>query len=167
MVAVRALRSRHPQRYDVPVVIVGAIALLVRGLTLPLFHVTQMVFWKSDYSVLTGIQSLAQQGEYFLALIILVFSVIFPTMKLATLLGLWATPLSDARRTRALQWLGFLGRWSMLDVLILALMIVIVKVRAVANVEPRVGMYVFSAAIFLSMIATTLVERLARASHRA
>ena len=69
--------------------------------------------------------------------------------------------LSPTQRTVVLYWLGFLGKWSMLDVLLLALTLLAVKMKSLAEVEPRIGVYVFCAAIFLSMVATTRVEYLA------
>lgn len=158
----KALCHFYPKRYDVPVFILGSAILLGVGLSLPLFKVTQMVFWKSSYSIITSVVDLWKQREYFLASVIFVFSVVFPTVKLLTLFLLWSLKLSDERRSLLLKGLALLGKWSMLDVMILAVTIVVVKLRAFAQVEPRTGVYLFSAAIFLSMIATMHVERLAR-----
>ena len=81
----RSLRHWYPTCFEVPLFILSAGILLGVGLSLPLFHVTQMVFWKSSYSVLTGIENLMQQRQYFLGSIIFIFSVIFPILKLLTL----------------------------------------------------------------------------------
>ncbi len=164
MAGPRPLNAIYPRRYEIPLLIGAAAVLLATGLCLPLFHVTQMVFWKSSYSVITGVVNLAKEGNVFLALIIFVFSVLFPIIKLLALAYLWMAALPNARRAAALYWLGFLGKWSMLDVLLLALAILAVKMQALAKVEPQVGVYVFCAAVFLSIVATTLVESLARRS---
>ncbi|MBI1976301.1 MAG: paraquat-inducible protein A [Candidatus Omnitrophica bacterium] len=140
--------------------------LFACGLCLPLFKVTQMVFWKSSYSILTGIRNLIEEGEYFLAGIIFLFSVIFPITKLGVLAALWGKKLSDEQRIKFLHRLALLGKWSMLDVLIAALTIIIVKAGPIASVEPRSGIYIFSVAIFLSMITTAHVEKLAKKVFR-
>lgn len=161
-----SLRSSYPKHHEVLLLIGTAIALLALGLNLPLFHVTQMVFWRSDYSVLTGVVDLARQKEYFLAGIIFIFSVVFPIVKLFALSQVWLKKLSQEEREKMLRWLGLLGRWSMLDVLLLALTILAVKMQAVAKVEARIGVYIFCAAIALSMLATTRVEMLVNRSSK-
>jgi paraquat-inducible protein A len=60
-----------------------------------------------------------------------------------------------------------LGKWSMLDVFVIAVTIVIVKVGgSFAKAEPRPGLYVFSLAVFLSMILTGRVHKLAAREAR-
>ncbi len=161
-ISTKALRELHPKRYDVPALIALAAILLVMGLLLPLFKVTQMLLWKSSYSIITGTIQLFKEGELFLGTIILLFSVVFPIIKLVALSILWMIRFPEEKRKVALNWLGYLGRWSMLDVLIVALMILAIKLRALTRVESQVGVYVFCAAILVSMIAAIMVERLAR-----
>ena len=162
----QALSALYRKRVDVPLLILSAFILLGTGLSLPLFHVTQMVFWKGSYSVITSIQELFKQKEYFLGGIILLFSVVFPITKLLSLFVLWTAKLSDPKRLAGLRWLEFLGKWSMLDVLILALTIVAVKLKSLATVRPQEGVYVFSVAILLSMIATMQIEYLSRKASK-
>ena len=159
----RALRQFYPKRWDIPIAILAASALLVVGLWLPVITFHQMVLWKNTFSVTSGIWSLYEEGDWFLAAVIFVFSIVFPLTKLGTLLILWFQPMSDRVRKTALGWLENLGRWSMLDVFVLAVTIVIVKMGGVlAKADAKAGIYVFSAAIILSMIVTTRVEQLAR-----
>jgi paraquat-inducible protein A len=158
-----ALRERHPRHtLTVPAAIVGSVALLWTGLSLPLLHTQQMVFWKSTYSVWAGVLELWKQGEQLLAAMLFFFSIVFPAVKLLGLLLIWFVRLPAERRERLLHWLGFLGKWSMLDVFVVAILIVLVKLGPLARVEPRVGVYVFAAAIACSMLTTTYVDRLAR-----
>lgn len=53
----------------------------------------------------------------------------------------------------------------MLDVFIVAILIVLVKIGPLAKVEPRTGVYFFSAAIAASMLTTMYIDRLARAAR--
>lgn len=137
-------------------------ALLATGLSLPLLHTQQLVFWKSTYSVWAGVVALWQANELFLAAVLFFFSIVFPIVKLSALAVIWLIRLEDAQRARLLHWLGLLGKWSMLDVFIVAILIVLVKIGPLAKVEPRLGVYVFSAAILASMGTTMFVDRLAR-----
>lgn len=52
------------------------------------------------------------------------------------------------------------GRWAMLDVFVVAILIVTVKLGAIASVEVHPGLYVFGAAVLLIMIITDRVTKL-------
>ncbi len=136
--------------------------LLVVGLSLPLMKVEKMIFWKNEYSVITGILGLMHDQEYFLAAILFFFSVVFPAIKLITLGILWQVKFDETKRRRILEWLGVLGKWSMLDVFVVAILIVAVKLGPLANVEPKIGVYVFSLAIAAAILTTMQVEKLAK-----
>ena len=142
--------------------ILVSFALLLTGLSLPLMKVEKMVFWKNEYSVLKGVNSLWEQGQYLLAAILFFFSIVFPVVKLGALGLIWNVRLAEERRQIVLRWLGALGRWSMLDVFVVAILIVLVKLGPLAKVEPQVGVYVFCAAIVLSMLTSMYVESLAK-----
>ncbi|OGX12587.1 MAG: hypothetical protein A2Z92_03470 [Omnitrophica WOR_2 bacterium GWA2_63_20] len=136
--------------------------LLLTGLSLPLLHAQQMIFWKSTYSVWTGVVALWEANELLLATGLLFFSIVFPVVKLAALSVIWFVRLPQAQRARLLHRLELLGKWSMLDVFVVAILIVLVKLGPLAKVEPRAGVYVFAAAIACSMLTTMYVDRLAR-----
>jgi paraquat-inducible protein A len=157
-----SLSARYPHLWIVPAALVVCLGLLVAGLSLPLLHTTQLLFWQSHYSVWTGIVSLWHQGEYLLAIVVFLFSMIFPFIKLGALATIWFRPLTAAARTRLLRGLEGLGKWSMLDVFVVAILIVLVKLGPLASVQPRVGVYLFTAAIVTSMLTTMAIDRLAR-----
>ena len=85
----QSLRQRFPGHIEIPVLIFLSAVLLTAGLVMPLMDVEKMMFWKNEYSVLTGIIGLYQEKEIFLAAILFFFSVVFPTFKLAALWFLW------------------------------------------------------------------------------
>ena len=142
--------------------IMASFVLLLIALSLPLMSVEKMVFWKNEYSVIAGVRGLWEQGQYALAVILFFFSVVFPTFKLAMLGVIWVIRLTEQKRQAMLHWLGILGKWSMLDVFVVAILIVLVKLGPLANVQPQRGVYWFAAAILLSMITSMRVESLAQ-----
>ncbi len=73
--------------------------------------------------------------------------------------------LSEARRQAVFHWLGLLGKWSMLDVFAVSILIVLVKLGPLARVTPEPGLYFFCSAILASMLVTMYVEHLARIKH--
>ena len=158
----KSLQELFPRRYDIPVLIIACVALLYTALSLPLFQVEKMVLWKTEYSVMSGVVELFKQEEYLLSAILFFFSIVFPTFKLAMLWILWKFRFDGEGRKRVLEYLGVLGRWSMLDVFVVAILIVAVKLGPLANVEPKLGIYVFTAAILAAILTTAWVEKLAR-----
>ena len=63
---------------------------------------------------------------------------------------------------RPLGWLETIGRWSMLDVFMVVLTIVAVEVSIISNVTTHAGLYVFTAAVVLSMAGVRRLVVLAR-----
>ena len=153
-------RTLGSGRYLVLALTLLAIGALVPGLSLPVMHLRRGLSGH-EYSVLAGILNLAQGGNVLLALILVAFSVIFPVAKIGTLLALLFLPLNRARRTRVLRTLTVLGRWSMLDVFVIAILVGAVRLGVLSEGQPRPGLYVFAAAILLSMLSTMTLEQLA------
>ncbi len=166
----RSLKERYPRHERlVPAALILSALLLVLGLSLPLLEAEQRFLWKtweSRYSVWAGVAALWHEGDYALASVLFFFSMVFPIAKLAALAVIWFVRLADAQRARILHWLAVLGKWSMLDVFVVAIMIVLVKLGPLANVTPQQGVYFFCAAIVASMVSTMYVTRLARQSLR-
>lgn len=166
----RSLKERYPRHQSfVPAALLLSSLLLLLGLSLPLLEAEQRFLWKtweSRYSVWAGVVALWHEGDYALASVLFFFSMIFPVAKLAALAVIWFVRLADAQRTRILHWLAVLGKWSMLDVFVVAILIVLVKLGPMASVTPQQGVYFFCAAIVASMLSTMYVTRLARRSLR-
>ena len=160
----QSLAQLYPKHIEIPILIVASTILLGFGLSLPIMHVEKMVFWKNEYSVFTGTIGLYHDKEYFLAAILFFFSLVFPIVKLAMLGILWNFKLDALTRAKILGWLGVLGKWSMLDVFVVAILIVAVKLGPLANVKPGSGVYLFSLAIIMSISTTLWVERVIRRS---
>lgn len=156
----QSLRQRFPKHIEIPLLIILSAIFLGAGLCLPLMNVEKMIFWKNQYSVITGITGLFEDGEYFLSAILFFFCLVFPILKIIFLGVVWLFKLEDHARSKILKWLTFLGKWSMLDVFVVAILIVAVKLGPVASVKPQVGVYIFCAAILLSISTTAWVERI-------
>lgn len=152
--------------YSCPGVLALSILLLVIGLSLPLLYAQRMIFWKSSYSVWEGVVALWNANELLLASVLFFFSIVFPFAKLISLAVIWWMRLVDEQRASLLHWLEILGKWSMLDVFVVAILIVLVKMGPMARIEPRSGVYVFAAAIVCSMVTTMYIAHLARRPHR-
>jgi paraquat-inducible protein A len=156
----KTLRHVYPGNYDIPVLIFISLVFLILGLFLPVITLKELVFWKHTFSVLTGIVSLVTENHYFLAVIIFVFSVIFPIFKLTMLMSIWFRKMTDDERIVYVQWLSGLGKWSILDVFVVAITIVIAKVSGFASAKPEIGIYFFGSSVLLGMFVMTRIEKL-------
>jgi paraquat-inducible protein A len=137
--------------------------LLVAGWTLPIMTVSKLVFFAEQISILEGAAKLWESENYVLGAVVIVFSVIFPALKMLVALVLWYG--ADARGpdlARLLVWLETFGRWSMLDVFVVALTIVAVQISIIGDVTTHAGLYVFTAAVVLSMVGVRRLVVLAR-----
>jgi len=163
----RSLARIHRRRIGLPLLVVASAVALGFGLCLPLIYVEKMVFWDNTYSVVTGVFGLYDDGEHFLAGLVFFFSFVFPIAKLTLLLWIWFVPMSGAHRGDWLARLSALGKWSMLDVFIVAILVVASKLGALADVSTEDGIYWFASAILGSIIACEWMRKLAAAADHA
>ena len=120
-----------------------------------------------EVSILRGAERLFEDGEYLLFLVVVVFTVIFPAVKLLLAYLVWTRfHVDDPRLASALGRIETLGKWSMLDVFVVALVVVIITVSLVSDVAVHPGLYVFTAAVLLSMVAVRRIAMLARRAGR-
>ena len=156
----KSMAQQHPLRMDIPILIIASSVLLYIGLTLPVMTVSKL--WeKTTFSIPSGIQNLWHEKYYFLATVIFFFSVVFPAIKLAALFMLWFLRMKEQYKKWALHWLGLLGKWSMLDVFVTAILIVAVKLGPLAKAKAESGIYYFGASIILAMAASSMMNFLA------
>jgi paraquat-inducible protein A len=152
------LHRRHPNS------LARAWALLLTGV---IFYVpanlqpvmyTNLLGNGSDNTILQGVVEFWRSGSYGIALVIFVASVAVPCAKfliLGLLLmtaqrrGAWARH----ERARLYRLVELVGYWSMLDVLVVAIVAALVKFHALADIEPRMGILFFGGAVILTMLA--------------
>ena len=139
--------------------LLGAIVALVLGLTLPALTIER--FWVFDRTKSIGgaILALYGGGHVLLGLAVTLFSVAFPAAKLLLTLRIWLArdPGSPGVR-RALAWTLRLGKWSMLDVFMAAIVVAVLTLDMITSVTTDIGLYVFAGAIVLSMLAAHRLE---------
>ena len=147
--------------------IFGATTCLVLGLTMPVIELTYFYVWSDTHSFISIVRALLAEQEIFLAGILGVFSMFFPAIKLVYLLVAYTTMATGGdARNRALNRMAWLGKWSMLDVLVLALVIFYVKSGALTEAAALPGVYFFAGAVLMTMIAYALVEHSPDAQYR-
>jgi paraquat-inducible protein A len=114
------------------------------------------------YSILMVIQLLWTHGLYPLVVLVIGFSVIFPPVKLVLVTVSILKPMTMARRERLLSTLGHLGRWSLLDVFVSLLILLVLSKQGFVGVGVHYGLYCFLLAIVLNMSAGTILHEMCR-----
>lgn len=142
------------RRFLLSLAIIAASVCLALGVSLPVIKLTRYVFWSTEYSLLSTVRALIRDGQLFLGFTVLTFSIVFPVLKLLYLLLVSTLPAAEIRRQqhhlKALEWLG---KWSMHDVLVLALTIFFIKSQGVYDAASLTGVYFFTAAVVLMILA--------------
>jgi paraquat-inducible protein A len=104
-----------------------------------------------------------------LFLVVFLFGIAAPSLKMMATTIVWY--FVDVRLAeRHHKWLTVLGKLSMLDIMLLALLVIAIKGTGVGSVEPRLGLYVYVVLIlssfFLSLAIDQLLDRFGNLARR-
>ena len=156
-----AKRATGADRVAGPILLVS-LALLVAGLLLPAITIRSFGF-SHDYSLLDSVFAFLGEGDWFLFAVVALFSIVFPLVKIVTGLACWyAVDAGGLTARRMLDGLGALSKYSMLDVFVIALVVLVADGRLLSSADIGVGAMLFSLAILLSSWAIWRLARLAR-----
>ncbi|MDE0855878.1 MAG: paraquat-inducible protein A, partial [Nevskia sp.] len=138
--------------------LIAAAILYIPANVLPVMR-TSTLLGSDDNTILSGVVELWSSGAWDLAVIVFVASVAVPLMKVACLSLLLLSsrrPLARWRRerTRIYRMVEFIGRWSMLDVFVVALLLSLVRFGILAEVRAGPGIVAFCAVVVLTMLAS-------------
>jgi paraquat-inducible protein A len=137
--------------------LIAAIILYIPANLLPIM-ITVSFGDRLESTIISGLIIMWQEGAYPVAIIILIASVIVPVVKILVLLWLcYLTRLSKSGRqrysTQVYRLVDWIGRWSMVDVLVVAIMAALVRFDLLMTVYPGVGVIVFAAVVIITMLA--------------
>lgn len=137
-----------------------ALVLLAIGLINPILTLEKFYFFSNTVSLWSALETLANEAEWGLFVLLGSFSVVFPVLKILMLLLIWN--LEDAtgeRHRQHLRWLETYSKWSMLDVFVVALLVVSVKLGAMVEARVEFGIYAFAASVVLTMLLSNWIGR--------
>ena len=159
----QSLAKSHPKdSRRLNLILLSAFILFIIGIFAPILTFKKFFIFSNRVSIVTGLFQLLTEGHLILFGIILVFSIMLPLLKLAVLFRVWNGRFHDWRRHELLvQRIGQYGKWSMLDVFVAALLIVAVRLGAIADVKIHYGLYAFAASVVLTMAATSKIIKMA------
>lgn len=140
------------------VFLITALVVYIPANLEPFMYYTSFGSREGD-TIISGVYALIQADLWPLALLVFVASIFVP---LAKILGLMFLLLSvrfnwnfnPVERTKIYLLVDIIGRWSMLDVFLVSLMTALVKLGAIADVDPGPGVRYFLAVVILTLFAS-------------
>jgi paraquat-inducible protein A len=152
------------RRYGPAAVVIVAAISLILGLFLPSLSFQRFFLISERHSLFGVVVALLQEREYFLGLILGAFSILFPVLKLVVLARIAVGRIQGRGMPGATARLAAIfGRWSMLDVLVIALVVFAIKRSGLADATALPGIWFFALAAILSIVAARLLETRGRA----
>lgn len=156
-------RGRWLARWRIPVLLAAAAVCLGVGVTWPIMRATQFILFTRSFSILDVIRTLMSDGDWTLAGIILGFSIVVPLLKIGALAMAWLRLRQGVSPPpRLMAAVGTLGKWAMLDVFVLALVVFALKARSFGDATATPALYPFIAAVLLTAYCSHAISREAR-----
>ena len=154
--------------------VIASLVLYVPANVYPVLTVVQLGAGAPS-TIVGGVEELLSSGMYPLAALVFFASVVVPMLKLVGLVTMlvatqagWAGRLRD--RTALFRFVRAIGRWSMIDVFMISILVALVQFGAVVTIAPGFGAVAFAAVVILTMFAAEAFDpRLMwdAAAHRA
>jgi paraquat-inducible protein A len=138
--------------------LVAAAILYVPANLLPVMESGGLYLSQSD-TILSGVLYLWRTGSWTLAVIVFVASIVIPATKLVSLAWLLAAAQrrsthNPMRRAKLYRATAYIGRWSMVDIFVGAVLVGLVQFKAIATIVPGPGAVFFGAVVVLTMLAS-------------
>lgn len=123
-------------------------------------------------TILAGVVTFWKSGSYPVAIIIFTASVLIPILKILALLWLCAATSGRAHGTPSSHTFAYhitelIGRWSMVDVFVVAILVCLVRLGILMTITPGPAALSFAAVVILTMLAAMSFDpRLVWDHHR-
>ncbi len=151
-----------PIQYGLFFVWLLVVACFVLGVSLPIATVEKFIFFENEFSLVHSMLELASeptQQNLFLLLVIGIFTFVFPIAKLATMF-LQIKHYGENWQNKMTKLIETIGHFSMLDVFLIALMVLLLKLRVLVDVVIHSGFYWFTFSIVLSILLSYGIKQL-------
>ncbi|MBV6289637.1 paraquat-inducible protein A [Pseudomonas aegrilactucae] len=142
--------------------LITAAILYIPANVLPIMTVSTLGKGSPD-TIMSGVITLMQHGMLPIAAVVFVASILVPTFKLVGIaLLLYSVqrhqPLSARQRIVMYRFIEFIGRWSMLDIFVIAILVAVVNFGRIASVEANLGAVAFASVVILTMLAAVTFD---------
>lgn len=142
--------------------LVTSIFLYIPANLLPIM-ITQVLGSPMPSTIMAGVVLLWSEGSYPVAMVILIASIMVPTLKMIAIGWLcWDANSNkeiDRERLHVIyEVVEFVGRWSMIDVFVIAVLSALVRMGQLMSIYPDIGALLFATVVILTMFAATMFD---------
>ncbi len=134
---------------------IAAIVLYLPANLLPVLRL-ESFYGDEENTIMGGVIQFWQEADYPVAIIIFVASVLIPVLKIIAIIALCLASSSGyqpRRMTRLYRVTEFVGRWSMVDIFVVAILVAVVQLGSTISIHPGSGAVSFAAVVVLTMFA--------------
>ncbi len=119
---------------------------------------TSTLVERTQSTIIGGVVELVDHGSFGIALIVFVASVMIPVGKFIAIIYLaisvqYHSGANQHQRHRAYEVVEFIGRWSMIDVFVVAILSALVQLDTIATVNPGIAAMSFALSVIFTMLA--------------
>ncbi len=137
--------------------LIAAYILYVPANLLPIME-TRSLFSAQQDTILSGVVFLWVSGSWLIAAIVFVASIVVPLAKMIALTLLTASVQRRSawraqERTRLYRLVELVGRWSMLDIYVITIMVALVQIQSLASIKSGPAAAAFGGVVVLTMFA--------------
>lgn len=152
--SIALIKNHRREGWVISLMLLASLGFFAAGIFTPFTIVNKLWLFNNQISVYRGLVVLWSAGELFLFLILFVFTICFPFVKINALLALWFYRGLTADQAKSFyRFVSHLGKWSMLDVFVVAILVLTVKSTGVASVKVGLGFFLFFI-FFISVMLT-------------
>ncbi len=143
--------------------LLAAVVLYFPANLLPIMTTTQLGKTQSD-TIMSGVIYLVQLGSWPIALVVFIASVAVPIAKIVVIAYLlysakYGKNKKNEKDTKMYRITEFIGRWSMVDVFVVCLLVALVQFGLLANIEPSSATLAFASVVVLTMLAAETFDQ--------
>ncbi|MEM1074532.1 MAG: paraquat-inducible protein A [Pseudomonadota bacterium] len=142
--------------------LITGVLFLIPGNLFPLL-INSILGSTSGHTILEGVILFYEAGNYTVALVILVASFVLPIAKILIIAFLllsiefrWA--VDHHKRLIMYEFIELVGRWSMIDIFVVALLVGLVQLGPVATIQPAIGCLAFAASVICTMLSAQSID---------
>jgi paraquat-inducible protein A len=160
------LHQRKPHSLVLTATLIACAAVLyIPANLLPVMNTRSLIDDERD-TIMSGVIVLLQSGSWPIAILVFIASIVVPLLKILALAVLvfsaWrGSARRRLQRSELYRLVEFIGRWSMLDVYAVSLLVALVQIRSLAFISVGAGALAFASVVILTTVAArTFDERL-------
>ena len=153
----RVCTCAGPTASRAPALLLITAALLYLPANLLPIMTVRMLGNRTPDTIMSGVVTLAKHGMFPIAAVVFIASILVPTFagrdRHVADFRYRHHPMSPRQRILVFRFIEWIGRWSMLDIFVIAILVAIVNFGSLASVEAGFGAVAFASVVILTMLA--------------